>query len=306
MELRPIEDIRTLKELGEYRKEINEALDSREKFISKCMVANDLANGSFYCIKENFESLSPKLFKSEHGKYLLNKYKSVVKESHNLTSLYSLYENIRKANNSVDLDYFVNSLTENKWVKNGDTLSDDIRKLGSVLAEAYIETGDILDIKPENKKLDEAVRYIVENKKTSNNISEYSGAIKIIKEHIASKEGSMNVVSEAVNLDSFVEKLVNEFNKKYDTNNLSQEEFNIMKEFCESTNHEAIFEQHKQECKTKLTEVRDGYLKNGDNESANKLSTILEQIDSKHYNSEQALSDVVSLVGLTNIFQEEK
>jgi len=306
MELRPIEDIRTLKELGEYRKEINEALDSREKFISKCMVANDLANGSFYCIKENFESLSPKLFKSEHGKYLLNKYKSVVKESQNLTSLYSLYENIRKANNSVDLDYFVNSLTENKWVKNGDTLSDDIRKLGSVLAEAYIETGDILDIKPENKKLDEAVRYIVENKKTSNNISEYSGAIKIIKEHIASKEGSMDVVSESVNLDSFVEKLVNEFNKKYDTNNLSQEEFNIMKEFCESTNHEAIFEQHKQECKTKLTEVRDGYLKNGDNESANKLSTILEQIDSKHYNSEQALSDVVSLVGLTNIFQEEK
>lgn len=306
MELRPIEDIRTLKELGEYRKEINEALDSREKFISKCMVANDLANGSFYCIKENFESLSPKLFKSEHGKYLLNKYKSVVKESQNLISLYSLYENIRKANNSVDLDYFVNSLTENKWVKDGDTLSDDIKKLGSVLAEAYIETGDILDIKPENKKLDEAVRYIVENKKTSNNISEYSGAIKIIKEHIASKEGSMDVVSEVVNLDSFVEKLVNEFNKKYDTNNLSHEEFNIMKEFCESTNHEAIFEQHKQECKTKLTEVRDGYLKNGDNESANKLSTILEQIDSKHYNSEQALSDVVSLVGLTNIFQEEK
>lgn len=306
MELKAIEDIKTLNELVEYRKEINEALDNREKFISKCVTANDLANGSFYNIKENFESLSPKLFKSEHGKYLLNKYKNVVKESSNLTSLYSLYENIRKANNSVDLDYFVNSLAENTWVKDKKTLSDDIKKLGAVLAEAYIETGDMLDIKPENKKLDEAVRYIVENKKNSNNISEYSGAIKIIKEHIANKDGSMEVVSENVNLDSFVEKLVNEFNQKYDTNSLSHDELAIMKEFCESTNHEAIFEQHKQECKSKLTEARDGYLKDGDNDSASKLSSILEQVDSKCYNSEHVFCDVVSLVGLTNIFQEEK
>lgn len=306
MELKPIESIKTINELNEYRKQFENALNEREAFINKCVTAKMLSEGTFYEIKENFESLSPKLFKTDNGKSLLNKYKKVVKENSNLSSLYSLYENIRKANKSVELDYFVNSLSEKKWISDKDTLCEDIKKLGNVLAEAYIEVGNTSDIKHCDKKLDEAVRYIVENKRNDNNISEYSGAIKIIKDYIGKKDGEIEVVNENINLDDYASKLIKNFNEKYSENKLSNDELAIMREFCNSQNHEEIFEQHKEQCKNKLTEAMNKFLKDGDNTSVNKLTNILEQVNSKTYNSNNVFTDVVSLIGLTNIFDKNE
>ena len=306
MELKPVESINTINELNEYRAKINESLNEREKYINKCITAHKLGHDSFYSIKENFESLSPKLFKSEKGKKIISKYQKTVSESKNLTSLYSLYENIRKANKSVDVDTFINSLCGNNWIKNEETIHEDIERLGSVLSEAYIEVGDITDIKSCDAKVDNAVNYIIENRKSKNNIAEYSAAMKIIKEHIINKDGECEVVDENSNFDSYVNRLVSDFNEKYSENNLSPEELAIMKEFCETNDHEKIFEHHKEVCKKKLSEAKDEFAGNGDNESAMKIATILEQVDSKQYNSSSVFNDVISMVGLSNVFENEK
>jgi hypothetical protein len=306
MEFKPIESINTINELKDYRAKINESLNEREKYINKCITAHKLGHDSFYSIKENFESLSPKLFKSENGKKIISKYQKTVSESKNLTSLYSLYENIRKANKSVDVDTFINSLCGNNWIKNEETINEDIERLGSVLSEAYIEVGDITDIKNCDAKVDNAVNYIVENRKSKNNIAEYSAAMKIIKEHILSKDGECEVVNENSNFDSYVNRLVSDFNEKYSENNLSPEELAIMKEFCETNDHEKIFEHHKEVCKKKLSEAKNEFAGNGDNESAMKIATILEQVDSKQYNSSSVFNDVISMVGLSNVFENEK
>lgn len=306
MELKPVESINTINELNEYRAKINESLNEREKYINKCITAHKLGHDSFYSIKENFESLSPKLFKSEKGKKIISKYQKTVSESKNLTSLYSLYENIRKANKSVDVDTFINSLCGNNWIKNEETINEDIERLGSVLSEAYIEVGDITDIKSCDAKVDNAVNYIIENRKSKNNIAEYSAAMKIIKEHIINKDGECEVVDENSNFDSYVNRLVSDFNEKYSENNLSPEELAIMKEFCETNDHEKIFEHHKEVCKKKLSEAKDEFAGNGDNESAMKIATILEQVDSKQYNSSSVFNDVISMVGLSNVFENEK
>lgn len=302
MEFKPIESINTINELKDYRAKINESLNEREKYINKCITAHKLGHDSFYSIKENFESLSPKLFKSENGKKIISKYQKTVSESKNLTSLYSLYENIRKANKSVDVDTFINSLCGNNWIKNEETINEDIERLGSVLSEAYIEVGDITDIKNCDGKVDNAVNYIIENRKNKNNIAEYSAAMKIIKEHILSKDGECEVVNENSNFDSYVNRLVSDFNEKYSENNLSSEELEIMKEFCETNDHEKIFEHHKEVCKKKLSEAKDEFAGNGDSESAMKIATILEQVDSKQYNSSSVFNDVISMVGLSNVF----
>jgi hypothetical protein len=306
MEFKPIESINTINELKEYRAKINESLNEREKYINKCITAHKLGHDSFYSIKENFESLSPKLFKSENGKKIISKYQKTVSESKNLTSLYSLYENFRKANKSVDVDTFINLLCGNNWIKNEKTINEDVERLGSVLSEAYIEVGDITDIKNCDAKVDNAVNYIVENRKSKNNIAEYSAAMKIIKEHILSKDGECEVVNENSNFDSYVNRLVSDFNEKYSENNLSSEELAIMKEFCETNDHEKIFEHHKEVCKKKLSEAKDEFAGNGDSESAMKIATILEQVDSKQYNSSSVFNDVVSMVGLSNVFESEK
>ena len=306
MEFKNVESINTISELKEYRAKINESLNEREKYINKCLTAHSLGHGSFYSIKENFESISPKLFKSENGKKLLAKYQDTVSNSKNLSSLYSLYENIRKANKSVDADTFIKTLSENKWVKNEKTLKEDIEKLGTVLSEAYIEVGDITDIKECDAKLENAVTYIVENKKNKNNIAEYSAAVKIIKEHVLNKEGDCDVVNENVNFDSYVEKLVSHFNEKYSENNLSSEELSIMKEFCDTNDHEKIFEHHKDVCKNKLTEAHESFMNSGDGESAQKIAKIMEQVESKSYNSESVFNDVVSMVGIANVFENKE
>lgn len=306
MELKPVESINTINELKEYRAKINESLDEREKYINKCITAHKLGHDSFYSIKENFESLSPKLFKSEKGKKIISKYQKTVSESKNLTSLYSLYENLRKANKSVDVDTFINILCGNNWIKNEETINEDIERLGSVLSEAYIEVGDITDIKNCDVKVDNAMNYIIENRKSKNNIAEYSAAMKIIKEHILNKDGECEVVNENSNFDSYVNRLISDFNEKYSENNLSSEELAIMKEFCETNDHEKIFEHHKEVCKKKLSEAKDEFAGNGDSESAMKIATILEQVDSKQYNSSSVFNDVISMVGLSNVFENEK
>ena len=67
MQNKDILSINTLDELYNYKKKVNEDFDKREKFIKDCMKLNELSNDSFYAIKESFEYIAPKLFKTKEG-----------------------------------------------------------------------------------------------------------------------------------------------------------------------------------------------------------------------------------------------
>lgn len=302
-----INTFKTIKDLEEYRKQINEMCDERKKFITLCEEADKLSNKPFVYIKESFEAISPELFKTNEGKKIMNKYTKLIKESRNLQSLHTVHENIRKTGKDADIEFFVKSLTESTWSYNPKDVSSDLKKLGRVLAEGYLYLGEAAkDLIPEEKAtmlpLSKAVDFILENKKQNKNLAEYSNAVKIIKEHIASNENTTNIF-EVTNLDNLAKKLVEEFNLKYG-DKLTIEEASALREISNSKDKESIFNKYKEVCTAKITEAKNSFDDKGDKVSSERLSVVLEQIANKSYVSDTVGSDICSLIELSNIFEK--
>ena len=303
MKMDYVNTLNTIQEVESYRNMINEMCDNRHKFIVLCEEAKELSTKSFGFIKESFEALSPILFKSSEGKKLMNKYTKMIKENKNLSSLHTINENIRKAGSETDIDFFVNSLMVVEWGVNPSTLKEDTKKLGRVLSEAYLLVGEEAKslIPNENASLSNAVNFIAESKKGTKNISEYSDAAKIIKEHIKNKDSKKNVF-ESVNLDELAASLIKEFNAKYD-GKLNDEEIAILKEVSCSENREEVFNKYKNACAVKITEAKKRFEANGDKSSSDRLGVVLEQISNKTFVLDTVGSDICSLIELSNIFE---
>ena len=298
-----VNTFKTIQEVETYRNMVNEMCDNRHKFIVLCEEASKLSDKSFGFIKESFEALSPMLFKTTEGKKLMNKYTKIIKENKNLSSLHTINENIRKAGNETDIDFFVNSLMLVEWGVNPSTLKEDTKKLGRILSEAYLLVGeDAKNLIPEeNVSLSKAINFIAESKRGNRNISEYSDAAKIIKEHIKNKDSKKNVF-ESVNLDELASSLIKEFNTKYD-GKLNSEEIAILKEVSCSENREEVFNKYKNACAVKITEAKKRFEENGDKSSSDRLGVVLEQISNKTFVLDTVGSDICSLIELSNIFE---
>lgn len=303
MKMDYINTLNTIQEVESYRNMVNEMCDNRHKFIVLCEEAKELSTKSFGFIKESFEALSPILFKSSEGKKLMNKYTKMIKENKNLSSLHTINENIRKAGSETDIDFFVNSLMVVEWGVNPSTLKEDTKKLGRVLSEAYLLVGEEAKslIPNENVSLSNAVNFIAESKKGSKNISEYSDAARIIKEHIKSKDAKKNVF-ESVDLDALAKRLVEDFNVKYG-DKLTIEEANALREISSSKDRESVFNKYKEVCKSKITEAKKNFESKGDKASSDRLGVVLEQIASKSYVLDTVGADICSLIELSNIFE---
>ena len=303
MKMDYVNTLNTIQEVESYRNMINEMCDNRHKFIVLCEEAKELSTKSFGFIKESFEALSPILFKSSEGKKLMNKYTKMIKENKNLSSLHTINENIRKAGSETDIDFFVNSLMVVEWGVNPSTLKEDTKKLGRVLSEAYLLVGEEAKtlIPNENVSLSNAVNFIAESKKGTKNISEYSDAARIIKEHIKSKDAKKNVF-ESIDLDTLAKRLVEDFNVKY-SDKLTIEEANALREISSSKDRESVFNKYKEVCKSKITEAKKNFESKGDKASSDRLGVVLEQIASKSYVLDTVGADICSLIELSNIFE---
>lgn len=301
-----INTFKTIQDLEEYRDKINEMCDERKKFITLCEEANNLSKKPFAYIKEAFEAISPELFKTNEGKKIMNKYSKLIKESKNLQSLHTVHENIRKAGKG-DIEFFVKTLTEATWYYNGNEVSEDIKKLGRILAEGYLHIGETAKIMlPEENvnisSLTESVEFILENKKKNNNIAKYSDAVKVIKEHILNNSEDTKNVFESVNLDALAKRLVEDFNLKY-SDKLTLEEADALREISNSKDKESIFNKYKEVCSSKITEAKNNFEAKGDKDSSDRLKVVLEQISSKSFTTDTVATDICSLIELSNIFE---
>ena len=302
MSIKDINKLRTINEVEEYRKSVNEACDNRAKDISIFIKAYDLSKKPFGQIKECFEAISPELFKTDEGKAIMNRYSKAIKESKNLSALHSLYENIRKANANSDVDFFINNIANANWGVDKKTVAEDCEKLGRILAEGYIAVSRTTDVAlpKENASLSSAVSFIAENKKTSKNIAEFSNAVKVIRESVEKNNDSANIF-ESRNIDALAAELIDEFNQKY-SSQLTEGEVEALKEVSCSENREDVFNRYKEACQKKLSEAKENFDKEGNATASEKIASILEQVSGKKYVLETLGSDICGLIQLSNIF----
>lgn len=296
-----INSIKTVAELETFRKEINEACDTRLKFLKKSDAAVNLSNKNFGYIKECFEHISPSLFNLKEGRALINKYVNTLKSNKSLETSHRIYESIRKANKNCDIDFFLNGLTESITTVNHDDFVKGTKELGMILAEGYMLLDDETrkNLPTNETKYYNAVEFIAENKKSSKNLSTYSMAIKILREKIENNVDEKNVF-ENKDIDNILTDKVREFNEKY-IEKLDESEIAMVKELAESTNHEELFNKYKNICMEKLLEAKKNFQSLSDVESANKITNIYEQITNKEYKEDTINTDICNFIKMSNI-----
>lgn len=299
-----IKNTKTIAELDALQNEINESFDIRRRVLNLVSEANEVGNKSFGYIKESFENLSTKLYKTREGKAIMKKYAETIKENKSLASLHKLYENIRKANSDMDIDYFVGSLCEANWNVNKKELAEGIEKLSSVVAEGYITVGEGAGkyLGTVNERLDNAIEFIAENRKDPrNNLVEYSEAVKVIREAVTKNGNISDSFGKETDLDKTVEDLI----KKFSENPMDkqEEEDQLKNQIARNDSEETVFKTKKDGCLNGLDEAIRKYEESGDKEEVEALKKIHEQVSAKSYNPDTLGSDICNFVEMTKLFE---
>lgn len=297
-----INTLNTIESIEKYRQEINEACDKRTERIKLLNKGLELSESSFGYIKECFENLSPELFKSKEGRKIINKYTSEIKENKTLNTLHTIYENIRKTGKDSDIDFLINNIISENVVLKENDVKESSKKLGLILSEAYLYLGENANkfLPNKNNELDNAIKFITENKKSLKNISEFSSASKIIQEEIEKHDNIINTFKEK-NLDEIVHELMREFNEKY-SDKLTDEEKEVIKDITESVDKESVFNKYKEMCINKINEAKSVFEKEGNMESVKKLTSISEQINKKVFTENSIENDIYNFIEISNIF----
>ena len=297
-----IRNTNTLGELDALQNEINEMFDTRRRVLNLVTEANKMNNKTFGYLKETFENFSPKLFKSNDGKVIMNKYTRAIKENKSLTALHRLYENIRKSNSSMDVDYFVGTLCETNWGVKINELNDGLKKLAGIVAEGYVIIGEGADkyLGTENDVLDGAIEYIAENRVGQKNIVEYSEAVKVIREAVEKNGNIADSFKKETDLDKTIEDLIS----KYSTDEYSEEEEKdaLKNQIARVGDEETVFVSKKTDCLKSLDEAIKKYDDGEHSEELNTLKKIQEQVSAKSYNPETIGPDICNFMEMSKLF----
>ena len=298
-----INDMKTIEELDAFQDELNEKFDTRRRVLNLIAEARELGGKSFGYLKESFENLSPRLFKTDEGKTVMRKYTAAIKENKSLSSLHKLYENIRKAHSGIDFDYFVGTICETNWNVNPKELNEGMQKLAGIVAEGYIVVGEgaAKYLGTENDRLDGAIEFIAENKAGQKNIVKYSEAVKVIREAVEKNGNIADSFKKETDLDKTIEDLVAKYSKDEYTD--EEEKDMLTNQIARSSDEETVFIKKKTECVDSLDEAIKKYSDGNHEEELNTLKKIHEQVSAKSYNPETIGPDICNFVEMSKLFE---
>ena len=298
-----INKIKTINELNEMQNRVDQMFDMRRRVLNLVAEANEMGGKSFGYLKESFENLSTRLYRSSEGKSIMKEYAKVIKENKSLSSLHKLYENIRKSNSDMDYDYFVGSLCETDWGVKKEELAEGVKKLADVVAEGYVIVGENAKryLGTVNNKLDEAIEFIAENRTGKKNIVRYSEAVKTIRETVEKNGNISDSFEKETELDKVIADLTKKFSKndEVDGKDREQAENNIVR----GGEEETVFKNKKSDCLDSISEAIKKYEADGDKEEVETLQKIHEQITAKEYNAETLGSDICNFIEMTKLFE---
>jgi hypothetical protein len=295
--IKNINDIDTLLSL---KNEFNTVCEKREKELQVIAESEKLNTNSFLFIKESFANLSPSLIKTKKGATIINKYVNEHKKNKELQKMFLVYENLTTANKTMNLDDFINEMKE--MVGNIDTkaLNEGISRLNTILKEGYVEVGEEAKnaiSTHNNEVLDESVKYVFNNTKKLDNITRFNLCVNEIKNFINENKVQPISFKSKVSVDEILEN----FNREFSAENMSEEDYKLTKLIYESENKEELFETYKNECINKINEV----IKNDPSqETCDQLLEFRTRISKKEFNPDTIGLDIANFIELGNTILE--
>lgn len=285
-----LENIKNINDLLLLKEKINESIDKQISKIQNLEKILTLENASFRVLKNIFENMSENLFKTKEGRKLISSYINTINESKNLKNLFFVNEILKKENCKGNFSNVEKLLFEESGINKN--IKEDVSKISQIVIKSCLllnETKYIDDVIYDDE-FDNSVNYIMENKYSLKNATDFQKHINIIKERIESD----TVFHENKNIS---EKISN-FNLKFEKE-LTESEKERFKNIINEEKQESIFEDSKKNCIETLNNVM---LSTNDKEEKNILKETIEKLHKKKFNPSTISTDIVNFEELSSAF----
>lgn len=284
-------------------KEMDEHLEK----ISLKEMLKGLDKEPFYVLKHIFETISKGLYDSKDGKSCLSKYVRIIKENSSLKKAFAIMENMTRPQTISSSDIFVNENISFANSIDKKEYSEGLKKLSNIVKEAIeickIKSSDLGKIISEsNNQVSVSTDYIINNKKSLQNIAEYSNNVSVlmesVKKNIKEEDKEKNEAKTAKELFSDINESIK---------GLSAEEKNAIQELSLSTmagkDGKDVFEAFKEKCEKLLEEAIEN---SEDIKSIARFQNMQEQIKKRAFNVETLNEDVLNFARLYETLKEDE
>lgn len=298
-------DLQNTKDLILLKEEIEKILSKRIVESQKNDTIESIDAMPFGVAKCLFESVSDKLFSSDKGKSLIGKYIKAIKENKALCKEYAFYNLVSHPQTVSNVSEY---LIEAKRLCGGATSkackeSEDRVKaiVKECLKEVEISNEEINTTITNNKVLNETVDYYLKNPVTYENLRTYVDKFQVLQSIVAENQ-SADIVLE--NSEKSVKELVSELNEKFN-GSLTVWENRVVKDISlaniSNTDKKDLFESYKNDCLSVINER----LENSEIEDKSQFFTMKTQLESKNYNADTIVEDLLRFSELKNLITED-
>lgn len=289
------EDITNIKSLALLQNDIddiNKLFEERKAYLTMLNEASVFPQKSFGYIKEAFEDLSSALYENAYGRNILRKYINTIKGNPTLKDIYSIYENIYHAKDSIDVEYILSEAFSKPYSKKA--YKKGVESLGNLLTGAFLALeGKQTPAVEENKELNESIDYLLTTKRNMSNLSDIASHRAVVSKYINENAGKN--IRETVKVSN-LDEMVDNFNEKYS----NSEHFGEIKKILE--NGENAFTEYKSGCLKAIQEVLDN---NQLDVNKERLNEVYNAVDKKTFNEETLVTDLINFIQLKDTITNE-
>lgn len=282
--------INNIEETDKYKQLADSEYEKYKEFADKMWSCQN-----FGMCNETFINVLPTLFKT--NKKAVNAITNLIKEDKNLKAQYLFFNSLDNCTSDDTMSYIKESLDLLLTKIDVNTLQESNNKLISLIRKYEIINNDT--ITEDKKKLYENCDYLFKNKRTFNNLNQYTSTLSEVKNYI-----DKNKVLKENNINVF--KLIEDYDKKY-SEILTEEEKSFVQEIMDFKKNDkahkkqAFFEKMKNECIKGVDKLLETCTANEKND----LLTIKEEIVNKTYCEETLVKDMAKLLELRDIILDK-
>ena len=241
-------------------------------------------------LKYIFEHVSDKLYNDASGKGLIKKYINTVKENKGLKNFYTLFETIKNINGVNDSSVFLNEAI--KLTKKIG--ANEEKKLRNVVKEAILSSDmsddDLNSIMDSySKNIDKEITTVLLEKCTTKNILEYSNSLDKVRNMLGDRHDVVNESKESP------KEIVDKLNGLVDES-FEQWERDVIRDISLYTvankDKSELFETYKNDCINLIKET----IENCESvEEKSRFTTMSENLLNKQYCEENFAADMLKL-----------
>ena len=294
-------DLKSSSGLNKFKEEFVKILEGRIAKAKLSEELNSLSKLSLGGIKNVFEGLSEKLYDSKDGKKLIGKYVKAIRENKSLSDAYATYEIVYGAPNVTNPQLFLNEAISMSSKISKKDYEEGKNKVAEIVKECVNVVGSdaayIYGCAHKNDMVNEAVEYLMLNKKTYSNLSDYVNKFDIVCE--ALKIGMKDIPQVTESPKELISKLNEEIS------GLSEWETEAVKEISMSLLSESdlseVFNKYKNTC---LESIDKNIENSNSKEETSHFEAMKSQLMEKKYAKDSAYEDIFTLAELAQTLTE--